>query len=234
MRYPDDGFESFLQRHATELAAIARWSRGEYTLGDVQNDAYVRAYDLGAKRGHPLDLEDADDAALLLRRLRNHFRYADVVVRRAQRLDHAAAGDGDRGHHWLMDVLAADNGEHPLSLLEALESYAPEPELPGPYHSEIAAWQWLLERFDRRMADIATFLLISVSWCHACRRRARHRAGMQWPLPHDLLISDDEIGAIQPWRKFKLPTRVLVAPSQLTLDYWNQPSQPRAGQLWLL
>jgi hypothetical protein len=84
------------------------------------------------------------------------------------------------------------------------------------------------------MADIARFLLISVSWGHARRRHARHCAVSQWPLPHHLLVGADDANAIQPWRKFKLPARDTTASGQLALDFRCRPQQPARGQLWLL
>lgn len=232
---PVRGFESFLERHSPDLARIARASRGEWQVDDVRNQAWLLAFDLGRKHDQPLDLDNPDDALLLIRHLYNHcVKYGETVVRYARQLDHSDDRDDDRGQHWLKDRLIADEGEHPLSLLEAMESATPEPDDPDAYHSAAAAWIRLLQRFDQRMGHIAEFLLISVSWCYACRRQAHHQAVTQWPLPHGLLIGIDET-ALRPWRRFKLPaTRPTNDPRQLRFDYWTQPPQPPGGQLWLL
>jgi len=84
------------------------------------------------------------------------------------------------------------------------------------------------------MADVAAFLMISVSWGYACCRGARHQAMTQWPLPHGLSIGEDD-SALRPWRSFKLDPRASrECVEQLALDYWHRPEQPGEGQLWLL
>jgi hypothetical protein len=123
---------------------------------------------------------------------------------------------------------------HPLTLLEDAEAATPEPDDPDPCHSAAAAWIWLLQRFDQRMDRIAAFLLISGSWCYACRRKAWHQACTQWPLPHGLSVETGE-GTPWPWRQFKLPrVQGVEATQQLGFDYWSRPAQPSLGQMWLL
>ncbi|WP_159016587.1 hypothetical protein [Cognatiluteimonas profundi] len=224
---------AFLDGYAAELKGILGYSRGQWDKGDLYGEACLAAIALGDKQGCALDLDDLEDVDRLLRRLRSRARSAGGVLRSAERPDQFAPDAGERGpRSW--DRLAPNEAEHPLSLLEALESVVPEPEPVDPYHSETAAWRWLVERFDRRMVDIAAFLLISTSWCRVRRRRARHRASTQWQLPHRLLVGGADTNAIQPWRKFKLPARDPAAPGQLVLNYWTRPKQPARGQLWLL
>ena len=231
----DQNFIAFLAEHAKDFARIARASREEYSADDVRNEAWLLAFDLGEKRGKPLDLKDSDDLSLLFGHLYNHcVRYGETTVRYATRLDQATAQDDDGDHHWLLDKLVAEKGEHPLSLLEALESAVPEPEDPDPYSSPAAGWAWLLRHFKQHVADVAEFLLISPSWCYACLRNARYMAIAQHPLPHGLKASGDDERAIQPWRKFKLPQAPSRDPHQLSLDFWNTPAQPASGQLWLI
>jgi hypothetical protein len=227
-------FDSFLDRHAPDFRRIAGASRGEWKAGDIRNEAWLLAFDLGGSLGRPLDLDDPRDANLLIRHLYNHcVKYAERVVRHAVRLDHAASGDDDREQHWLNDRLAADGGAHPLSLLELLESDSTGRDVPDPYLSAAAGWAWLMARFDNKVAEVAGFLMISASWCYGCYGKARRDAESQWPLPHGLASGDDET-AIQPWRKFKLPDRGSGAgANQLTLDYWAMPVQPACGQQWL-
>lgn len=227
-------FTAFVARHARDFARIARASKGEYRAEDVRNEAWLLAFDIGEKRGNPLNLDDPDDLSLLFGYLYNHcVRYGETTVRYATRLDHAADRDDDSDHHWLRDRLVADAGEHPLSLLEALESAVPRADDPDPYFSPAAGWAWLLRHFGQHVADVAAFLRISPSWCYACLRRVRRQAATQRPLPHRMKTPDGE-AAIRPWRKFKLPRTATHGPHQLLLDFWDKPAQPAAGQLWLL
>ncbi len=224
----------FLERNAESLRGILGFSKGQWSKDDLYGEACVAAADLGEKQGTPLDLGNPADADRLLRRLRSRARSAGGVLRGAERPDQASGDHDARGPRaWDRIPQRQDDVEHPLSLLEALESPVPEPAPIDPYHSETAAWNWLLHRFNRRMREIAAFLLISTSWCRERRRRARSRAGVQWQLPHRLCVGDDE-RAIQPWRKFKLPSPPPDDPHQLSFDYRNKPAQPASGQLWLL
>lgn len=224
----------FLERSSADFSRIARATRGEWTPDDVRQHAWLLAHDLGESRGTPLDLDNAADASWLVRCLYNHcVKFTDTRVRHAVRLDHAAPGDNESDHHWLADRLAADDGMHPASLLETLESAPSEPRTPDPLHSAAASWLWLMHRFNHRMTDVAAFLLISVSWCNTCQRRARHRISTQWPLPYARPASSGD--PVRPWRKFKLPsTKKGDEAAQLRLDYWAHPEQPAIGQLWLL
>lgn len=223
---------AFLERNAADHRGIVGYSRGQWTMDDLLGEACLAAIELGDKRGHALDLDDPADAERLLRRLWNRARSAGGALRNAERPDQASFDDEGHGpRSW--DRIAPAAAENPLSLLEALESTTPEPPTIDPYHSETAAWNWLLHRFNRRTREIATFLLISTSWCRVRRRRARHRANTQWQLPHRLSIEDDDL-AIQPWRKFKLPMQTEYPTEQLAINFWNIPAQPVRGQLWLL
>ena len=117
-----------------------------------------------------------------------------------------------------MDRLAADEGAHPLSMLEATEAHAAEPADPDPYHSLAAGWLWLVQRFNQRMSAVADFLLISPSWCYACLREAQHLVRTQSPLPNALDDGDRE-SAIRPWRKFKLPSMPEIDGRQIAFDF---------------
>lgn len=230
----DDAFGFFASAHAADFRRIAGASRGEFSPEDVQQEAWMLALEIGQRRGRRLDLEDGDDADLLVRYLYNHcVKYAERVVRHAVRLDHAARGDADRDDHWLNDRLMADDGAHPLSLIESAEDASPEPFGPDPYQSPAAGWVRLMQRFGR-MSDVAAFLMISASWCYTCCREAAREARTQWPLPHGLAVGDDD-SALRPWRTFKLDPRFTgECAGQLAFDYWGRPEQPGEGQLWLL
>ena len=223
----------FLQRHDYKLSWIIRDSGGLWERDDLTAEVILALHDLCTTGNPVLDLCADEDATLLLRQLRRRANQAGRGLRNPVRPDQAESGEGWRPGMLGWDQFTGDEGEHPLSLLEALESPQPEPREFDPYHSETAAWNWLLHRFERRTRDIATFLLISTSWCRVRRRRAWHRANAQWQLPHYLLVGDDEL-AIQPWRKFKLPPTQANDPLQLCLDYWSRPLQPDRGQLWLI
>lgn len=233
-RAPDPLLD-FLDAHAPDLRRIAAATAREWSAEDVRNEAWLLAFDIGERRGRPLDPADADDAHLLLAHLYNHcVRYRERVVRHATRIDHAPPGLDADAPHPLAARLVADDGAHPELLLEFQQSATPEQDAPGPQHSPAAAWVWLLRRFGRRMTDVAAYLRISLSWSYTRCRDAVALAQSQWPLPRTPIASADD--PVRPWRAFKLPARSrrCVDPRQLRLDFWPRPQQPEHGQLWLL
>lgn len=225
--------ETFLAQRKDELRRIVFHSQGQWSFGDIPGEAWMLALQLQQVLGRPLDLDNQEDAGLLLRKLRREANRAGGILRNARRPDQASPDDEtnfERG--W--DHYASDDGAHPLSLLEALETPpAPEPAPVDPYHSESAAWSWLWHRFDRSTRGVAAFLLISTSWCRQRRKRALRHLDAQQQLPHRMRIDEDE-AAIQPWRRFKLPARAKPDEGQLALDFCCRPAQPERGQLWLL
>lgn len=226
-------FEEFLARHKPDLRRILFRSQGQWSAGDLPGEAWIAALDLRQTLGRPLDLRRDEDAELLLRHLRTAAGKAGGVLRKAWRPDQAVAGEeGSLERGW--DKYAIDDGASALSVLEALETgEPPEPPRIDTYHSESAAWNWLWHRFRRSTRDVATFLLISASWCRQRRKRALRHLDTQQQLPHRMCLTDDDT-AIQPWRKFKLPPRARSDEGQLALDFLCLPAQPERGQLWLL
>lgn len=229
-----DAIADFMSAHARALAWIIRDADGLWQLEDLPGELLILLRDMQDAEARPFDLACEQDAGLVLRVLRRRARRNGQITRRSARPDQAGSGDDWRPGVPSWEHIAADDGAHPQSLLEAMESPTFEPEPIDPYHSELAAWQWLLDHIGRRTIDLASFLLISPSWCRRCRHRARQRAGTQHSLPPPPLGFAGDAQAVRPWRRFKLPPRDSVAGPQPALDFWSRPAQPGQGQLWLL
>lgn len=226
---------AFLERHQRDIAWIIRDSQRLWERDDVESEAYVALLELRTPSGEQLDPAVEADAAQLLQHLRRIARRSGRVMRSTMRPDQAGSGED-----WTPGIIGWDritdaDGTHPLSLLEAAESPDPEPPEFDPYHSELAAWHWLVQRFNRHTTKMAAFLMISPSWCRECRRRARRRATMQWPLPRSQPQPENGDASIRPWRRFKLPSRHDPKQhNQQPLDFWKRPPQPASGQMWLI
>ena len=218
-------FQEFLSLQEAELRRIVFRSQGYWSAGDIPGEAWIAALDLQDKLGRPLNLQTCGDADLLLRKLRSAAYKAGEILRGAWRPDQAAhdeEGNLERG--W--DRYASDEGADALAWLEASETpQPPEPAPIDPYHSESAAWNWLWHRFGQSTRNIAAFLLISTSWCRQRRKRALKHLDSQQQLPHHMRFFVDET-AIQPWRKFKLPSRIKPDTKQPALDFCCTPAQP--------
>ena len=169
-----------------------------------------------ADNGRPLDLADPQDQETLIARLYQQLvRYTELNVRHAVRLDHAP-GDADEPHP-LAHLLSAGESHDPLvALLEAEESRSRDVAEPTAGESLAGAYLHLLRRFDNRMAEVATHLLISLSYCYRRCAEARYLAAFQQPLPPEALTARGaSVSIAGPWRRF----RMVRVPVQLCFDF---------------
>lgn len=141
-------------------------------------------------------------------------RYTDLNVPHAVRLDHAPAGVPGEAAHPLLAKLATDEGREPFAILiEREESSANSEAELASYESPAAAYLQLLRRFDNRMLDVATHLLISRSWCYRRFNQALNLEKLQWPLAKEAFSTVEGLEP-SPWQKF----RAIHVRRQLELD----------------
>lgn len=205
----------FLESHQKDWQRISRHTRGEYSPGDVQNEAWLML-DTLQKKGFTLDLRRRDHQSLLISHLYQHLvRYTELNVRHAIRLDHSPSGEAGEAHP-LTYLLAADEQYDPVVALinaEDQKQLARERHLSA-HQSLAAAYCCLLERFNNQVVDVANHLMISPSYCY---RRCAHAALLaihQQALPAAAMVTDPDF-VPGPWRHFRL----WHTPVQLSLDF---------------
>ena len=194
-----DPFAQFLQQRHKDLKRIASASRGEHTLNDVRQEAWLIAEHVAHKTGRPKDFKDPDFQSLLIAFLYQQLvRYTELNVRNAVRLDHAFS----------------DDGRDPLSYLLALETRTPDdsPSDATLLGTNAGAWAVFLRQCDNRMHTASMRLLISLSHAYHCVARTRQRATYQTALALRPRESEPRLGA---WRK----ARYDRVPKQLSFDF---------------
>lgn len=211
-----DAFAQFLQHHRTSLQRIASASRGEHTLDDVRQEAWLIADHVAQKTGRAKDFGDADFQSLLIAYLYQALvRYTELNVRHAVRLDHSRADDDEAGKpHPLLGTLTSDQGRDPLSYLLAVETTA-EDESPSEVSllgTNAGAWVVFLRQCDNRMHTASTRLLISLSHAYRCVAKVRQHAAHQAAIALRPCESRPKLGA---WRR----TRYERIPRQLVFDF---------------
>lgn len=228
--------DACLQAHDAVNGKLLFHSHGQLQRDDLHTMAWLCAHELALELQRALDLTDEADAALLMQRLRRDIGRLTRASTRENSFDQSFSQDEDNPFGWSAK-LAHDDGAHPLSLLEEIETSSGQPapiEIPDAYHSESAAWHWLAMRFEHRTREIARYLLISASWCRQRRRRALASLKRQCQLPHALEVGDDE-RALRPWRGFKLPGKTEPPDAwQPELQLLQRPSLTMARQPALL
>jgi len=209
-----DALGHFLLTQHKALQRIAHSTRREYELSDVRSEAWLIATQMHGK-GIAIDLLKPADQELLISHLYQYFeRSTETRVRYAVRLDHGRGADGDDAPHPLMNKLVSGEGSDPLAqLLRKEEAAQPTGDI-DPRASQAGAYVHLLRHFDNRMDDVASHLLISLSWCYRRCARARLFAERQRQIPAPAAPRNDAFFP-EAWRRFR-QTR---SPVQLPLDF---------------
>lgn len=208
-------FGHFLLAQRKALRRIAGHTRKEHELADVENEAWLMAQQIHKNKGITIDFLDPVDQKLLIAHVYQHLvRYTETQVRHAVRLDHWSGADGDDSPHPLMNKLVSGEGFDPLAQLLRKEEAAQPADDINPRASQAGAYVHLLRHFDNRMDDVASHLLISLSWCYRRCARARSFAERQQQLPTPAAPRNDAFFP-ETWRRF----RQLRSPVQLPLNF---------------
>lgn len=208
-------FEKFVSSCSAALRRIAAHTRGEQSVSDVEGEAWMLSEELRIEKGLVPEFGNLDYQEKIISILYQKLvRLSELNVRYAVRLDHAPAGAPEDAVHPLLAKLAADEGLEPLAILIEREQSASDHEAePASYESPAAAYLQLLRRFDNKMLDVATHLLISRSWCYRRFNQALNLAKLQRPLAKEAFSTVEGLEP-SPWRKF----RAIHVRRQLELD----------------
>lgn len=155
--------EIFFRDCLGALKRIARQSKGEASVDDLMQEAWVIANEL-AVAGHPMDLASPADQDSMLGKLYGRFvRQMRTCIGLALRLDkNWDIGDDEAGPR-LSDKLHADELSNPLKLLEKREEVGLD-ELDVARqrsYSQATAYAICLARWSS-VASLATYLCITL------------------------------------------------------------------------
>lgn len=217
---PHSDFAAFAKKYKSKFRKISAATKGEHEADDVQAEAWLMVEKIKAKQGFEIDFLNPAHVDLLFSYLYQQLvNYDEKTIRMAVRLDAWDYGDDpEHDSHPLLNKLRSDPADDPLAMLELKEAENREWQV-SPHHSRAAAYLKLLEHCDNNIAVLATYLLISTSWCYRCYNRARHTVERQMQLP-ETLRSDF---MPRTWRKFQLIRTSL--PQQRSFNFhlpWEQ------------
>ncbi|MFM0160688.1 hypothetical protein [Paraburkholderia sediminicola] len=147
-----------------QLRRLAHGTRGEHSVDDLKNEAWLAAQDIHDETGVDLAPEDESLQQAILTKLRKAFgRFANRKMRYAVQLDHEQAGDdGEFLPNSLASSLAAPDAYEPeIAIERAEESAASEDRLAGRF-TEAVAYLRTLDHFDNDSGRVAVHLAITM------------------------------------------------------------------------
>lgn len=141
---------------------IASATRNEKEVGDLHNDAYVLALEIGERRGRHIDFADPDDQDLIMRALYvENVKRGDWKMRRAVRIDQEPE-DEDKGSR-LAERLPAHASSDPLVCLIKREAAFDAEALLAASYSQASAYVATFRHFRHDLHRICKHLILSES-----------------------------------------------------------------------
>lgn len=155
-------FQSFLAQMRAGFQRISKATKHEMTVGDLHNDAWVIALEIGDRRGRPIDFSDPDDQELVMKAVNlQNVRRGDWNMRRSVRIDQEPEGD-EAGSKWA-DRLPAQASSDPLVYLLALESAIDTEAMLASSYSQATAYAITFSNFNNNRQKVCMHLVISDS-----------------------------------------------------------------------
>lgn len=168
-------YSEFLKQRAEDLQRIARGTKGEMSLDDVKQEAWLLASELCQKRGKEFDFLDIEEQEELLGRLYNRcVRHKETKLRKAISI-HRYEDDEDRGKLPHEPISPRGN---PLDQLIAAEDASQRDPQKYFGYSQASAYVFLIVRFGG-VPRLAEYLATSNSAVRQRFSRARESAQLQ-------------------------------------------------------
>ncbi|MCT9074243.1 sigma-70 family RNA polymerase sigma factor [Cupriavidus gilardii] len=146
-----------------DLARIAKQSRGEMTVDDLQGEAWILAEKLSRNRDPRPDPADRAFQQQILARLFNRFvKFADKRLRFAVRLDEQIEDDNGGTHeNWFAATLTAPEANEPYRMLETYEQLNQQDKTVLARFAEAVAYLRVFANMPNDLTSIANHLAIS-------------------------------------------------------------------------
>ncbi len=204
-----DDYSTFIKECYKDLLRIARASKGQHDLSDVQSEIWIQAAEISQKLNFEVDYTNPEHQELLIKYTYcKLIKYSETFTQFAESLNQPKFTDSNER---LIDSIISINDRSPLEILNEQESN----DIRNQKTSEYTlgnAWLRLLDLHHNRMVLVSQKLKISLSYCYKCYNRALDLTQMQEPIPFTKKV--DSSFSPQPWRPFKISR----LPQQLELD----------------
>jgi hypothetical protein len=161
MRRLVDSFLAFIQKWKLNLQRIARATRYDVTVDDLQQDAFLLANEIGNRRGRPIDFSVPADQELVIRAVNlKNVKRGDWHLRKSVRIDYGDEGETPTS---ILERLAAQASSDPLIALLLKETALDAEAMLANSYSQATAYVMVLVRFNYRKEEVRAYLFISDS-----------------------------------------------------------------------
>lgn len=182
----------FLMGHAPALRRIAGATRGDMSVEDVKQEAWLVSADLGQRRGYPIDFGDPADQQSVLKWLYCKLvKFAEKQMRHAVRLDKDwDQEDTEFAANALARLLTSPLDSDPLVRLQQAEDEIDYAQVVRHSYSQASAYVLLLIRFDWDADALSADLWITVETLRKRLRLCGVKAKVQPSLFDGLAVID--------------------------------------------
>ncbi|MBR8303459.1 hypothetical protein KDW49_22380 [Burkholderia dolosa] len=165
-------FERLVAPMLRHLRYIAKLTKGEHSVDDLKNEAWIIAEEIKGERGATVEPEDAELQESVIARLHKLFgRFVNRTMRFAVRLDQEDVDDsGDARENSVAARLAAPVHYEPLAVIEREEEVKETARVIASQFSQAVAYYQMFDHFDGDSSALASYL--AVASC-TLRRRVR-------------------------------------------------------------
>ncbi|VVE77437.1 hypothetical protein [Pandoraea sputorum] len=162
------------------LRRIARASKNEYEVEDLESEAYLEAVAYVAENGDVAPEDAGLQEGILSRLMRRFGFYANYKDRSAYRLDQeSVTDDGDFAENTVAARLTADVSTEPAEILEREQRERKQEEAVCGRFSEAVAYLRTFRNFHGGKTELANYLAIRPRTLDARLRRAMVLEGRQ-------------------------------------------------------
>lgn len=154
-----ESFQAFIKKMKANFQRIARATKHDVTVEDLQQDAFILAEEIGRRRGKPIDFDNPEDQELIMRAVNvDNVKRGDWHLRKSIRIDQEQDEEKTTS---ILDRLAAQASSDPLIALLLKEADQDAEAMLANSYSEATAYVMIYVRFKSKKEEILAYLVIS-------------------------------------------------------------------------
>lgn len=152
-------FENFLKRMLNNFRRLARMTKNELSVEDLQSESWIIAHEISNRRGYSINFSDVNDEQLLMRALNvRHVRRGDWHLRKSVRIDQDNS-DEENTMNWSNKISARESSDPLIALIEREAGFELEKMLRSSY-SQATAYIKVFDVFDFDRDKICHYLVV--------------------------------------------------------------------------